>query len=61
VEFRPRQKAIRCNLILAADKKEGGAKEKPPARPKTRTSSRVRKAERRQRRAVVSRQLSAIS
>ncbi len=34
VEFRPRQEGNTLHLILAPSKKEGGAKEKPPARPK---------------------------
>jgi len=34
VEFRPRQEGNTLHLILAPNKKEGGAKEKPPARPK---------------------------
>src|SRR6202790_4624893 len=34
VEFRPRQEGNTLHLILAPNKKEGGAKEKPPAPPK---------------------------
>ena len=35
VEFRPRQEGNTLHLILAPNKKEGGAKEKAPAPPKT--------------------------
>jgi translation initiation factor IF-3 len=34
VEFRPRQEGNTLHLILAPNKKEGGAKEKPHAPPK---------------------------
>ena len=34
VEFRPRQEGNTLHLILAPNKKEGGAKEKPPVRSK---------------------------
>jgi translation initiation factor IF-3 len=60
VEFRPRQEGNTLHLILAPNKKEGGAKEKPPA-PSKPHHLRRREAARRQRRAAFSRQLSAIS
>src|SRR6202046_262153 len=39
VEFRPRQEGNTLHLILAPNKKEGGAKEKPPAPPKAKAKA----------------------